>query len=112
MYNTPFKRFQLPPFRITNRDIAEDANIATSKLADVPDTKDFDYQIAGVRDGINKEFQTRFSFKENSTVIIRMGTEMTPGPGYDYTEVQPNKIVFSYPVDPQEVFIFYYKKVA
>jgi hypothetical protein len=53
---------------------------------------DYDYNIVGVRDGINTNFSTTSNFKTNSTRVYLNGVRLTRGVGYDYVELSSNQI--------------------
>jgi hypothetical protein len=71
---------------------------------------DYDYNIIGVKDGINNIFVTTNNFVAGSTKIYRNGLRMTRGVGYDYNETGANQITFTQAPDSGDLLIIDYIK--
>jgi hypothetical protein len=72
---------------------------------------DYDYNITGLRNSINKVFTLSNSFVSNTTKVYLNGIRLTPGSEYDYTETSPNQITFSYAPAVDDLIIVDYVKI-
>jgi hypothetical protein len=69
---------------------------------------DYDYNIIGARDGVNTNFSTTSPYITGTTRVYLNGQRLTPGSGYDYTEVSTNQISLFYaPVSSDQLIIEY-----
>lgn len=72
---------------------------------------DYDYNITGVKDSVNKIFVTSNNFIAGTTKVYVNGLRMTRGVGYDYTETGVNQITFASALDNGDLILIDYIKV-
>jgi hypothetical protein len=72
---------------------------------------DYDYNITGLKNGINKVFTLSYNYVLQSTKVYLNGIRLTPGSGYDYTETNPNQITFAYAPVVDDLIIVDYIKI-
>lgn len=56
---------------------------------------DYDYDITGNRNSVNKVFTLRNNYISGTTRVFINGVRLTPGSQYDYVETAPNQITFT-----------------
>jgi hypothetical protein len=56
---------------------------------------DYDFNIAGNRDSLNKTFTLSALYVPGTTRVFVNGIRYTPGANYDYTEANGNQIIFA-----------------
>jgi hypothetical protein len=72
---------------------------------------DYDYNITGLKNGINKVYTLSNSYVLQSTKVYLNGIRLTPGSDYDYTETNPNQITFAYAPVVDDLIIVDYIKI-
>lgn len=71
---------------------------------------DYDYNITGIKNGLNTNFSTSSNFVTGTTKVYLNGLRLTMGVGYDYIEVSNNQITLDYsPVASDRLIIEYEK---
>jgi hypothetical protein len=75
----------------------------------IVDVTDYDYDIIGLRNGINSVFILRNTFVPDSTRVYINGIRQTLGAGYDYDEILPDRIQFQTPPDANDLLTVDYK---
>jgi hypothetical protein len=80
-----------------------------SDASSVIDVTDYDYDIIGLRNGINSAFILRNAYVPDSTKVYINGIRQTLGAGYDYDEILPNRIQFHTPPDTNDLLTVDYK---
>jgi hypothetical protein len=70
---------------------------------------DYDYNIVGLKNGINLVFTTSATFIVNTTRVFLNGQRLTRGVGYDYIETGTNQITFTNPPNPTDLIIIEYQ---
>ncbi len=71
---------------------------------------DYDFNIAGNRDSLNKTFTLSAHYVPGTTRVFVNGIRYTPGVNYDYTEANGNQIVFTNAPDLGDLIIVDYIK--
>jgi hypothetical protein len=72
---------------------------------------DYDYNIAGLRNGNNTNFSTTVPYKPGTTRVYLNGQRLTPGATYDYLEVSANQIGLFYTPVPSDRLIIEYETI-
>lgn len=80
-----------------------------SDASSIIDVTDYDYDIVGVRNGVNSAFQLRNIYVPDSTRVYINGIRQTLGAGYDYDETGPNIIQFTTPPAVDDLLTVDYK---
>lgn len=70
---------------------------------------DYDYNIVGAKDGMNTNFSTTSSYITGTTRVYLNGQRLTPGPEYDYLELNPTQISLFYAPVPSDRLIIEYE---
>jgi hypothetical protein len=101
----------------TNKYLVSDNGVikyrtAAQLLSDVSTTfkTDYDYDITGLRNGVNKVYTLTNNFLSGSTHVYVNGIRYTPGGGYDYTESAANQITFTTAPDSGDLITVDYIK--
>lgn len=71
---------------------------------------DYDPDITGNRNSVNKVFTTSLNFVAGTTRVFINGIRLTPGASYDYTESAANQITFTNPPDAGDLLVIDYIK--
>lgn len=71
---------------------------------------DYDGNITGLRNSINKVYTVSFNFVAGSTKVFVNGLRYTNGASYDYTETGANQITFTNAPDNGDLLIIEYLK--
>lgn len=80
-----------------------------SDASSIVDVTDYDYDIAGVRNGVNSAFVLRNIYVPDSTRVYINGIRQTLGSGYDYDEIYPDRIQFFTPPQVDDLLTVDYK---
>lgn len=64
-------------------------------VANVNFVSDYDYDITGSRNSVNKVFTLRNNYLSGTTRVFINGVRLTLGASYDYVETAPNQITFT-----------------
>lgn len=72
---------------------------------------DYDYNIIGIKDGVNTNFNTSQDFKTGTTRVYLNGQRLTPGAEYDYVEASTNQISLFYSPMPSDRLIIEYEQL-
>lgn len=80
-----------------------------SDATQVVDITDYNYDVVGLRNGVNKVFKLRYDYVENSTKVFLNGVRLTLGTGYDYDEVSPDEIELAFPLLNDDLIVVDYK---
>ena len=70
---------------------------------------DYDYNIVGVKNGVNVVFTTSANFVLTTTRVYLNGQRLTRGVGYDYVETGTNQVTFANPLNPTDQIIIEYQ---
>jgi hypothetical protein len=70
---------------------------------------DYDYNIVGIKDNINTNFNTTLNFVTNTTRVYLNGQRLTRGVGYDYVEAGTTQITFALAPAPTDQLIIEYQ---
>jgi hypothetical protein len=91
-------------------------NSATSKWVSVPASSigsvfkiDYDYNIVGIKNNSNTNYNTSQSFLPNTTRVYLNGQRLTRGVGYDYVEAGTVQVSMSLPPAPTDQLIIEYQ---
>lgn len=71
---------------------------------------DYDFNIAGNRNSINKTFVLSANYMTGTTRVYMNGIRLTPGAEYDYVEAGTNQITFTNAPDPGDQIVVDYIK--
>ena len=63
-----------------------------SDPAQLLDITDYDYDVTGVKDGVNTVFKLRYAYTPESTRVYLNGIRLTLGAAYDYDEFSSDEI--------------------
>ena len=80
-----------------------------SDAAQVVDITDYNYDVVGLRNGVNKVYKLRFNYVDNSTRVFLNGVRLTLGSQYDYDEVSPDEIELAFPLLNDDLIVVDYK---
>jgi hypothetical protein len=70
---------------------------------------DYDYNIVGLKNGVNVVFTTSANFVLTTTRVFLNGQRLTRGVGYDYVETGTNQVTFANPLNPTDQIIIEYQ---
>jgi hypothetical protein len=70
---------------------------------------DYDYNITGIKNGVNTNFNTSFNFVIGTTRVFLNGQRLTRGVGYDYVEAGISQISLVYAPVPSDQLIIEYQ---
>jgi len=70
---------------------------------------DYDYNIVGLKNGVNVLFTTSATFIVTTTRVFLNGQRLTRGAGYDYIETGTNQITFTNPPVSTDLIIIEYQ---
>lgn len=73
------------------------------------DITDYDYDITGVKNGVNKVFKLRYAYTPESTRVYLNGIRLTLGANYDYDEYSADEIEFSLAPESDDMITVDYK---
>lgn len=73
------------------------------------DISDYDYDITGVRNGVNKIFKLRYTYAPESTRVYLNGIRLTLGAAYDYDEYSADEIEFTLAPESDDMITVDYK---
>jgi hypothetical protein len=70
---------------------------------------DYDYNISGIKNGVNTNFNTSSNFVAGSTRVFLNGQRLTRGGGYDYLEAGVSQVSLVYAPVPSDQLIIEYQ---
>jgi hypothetical protein len=73
------------------------------------DISDYDYDITGVRNGVNKVFKLRYPYAPETTRVYLNGIRLTLGAAYDYDEYSADEIEFMLAPESDDMITVDYK---
>lgn len=73
------------------------------------DITDYNYDVVGLRNGVNKVYKLRFNYVDNSTKVFLNGVRLTLGSQYDYDEISNDEIELAFPLLSDDLIVVDYK---
>jgi hypothetical protein len=70
---------------------------------------DYDYNISGIKNGVNTNFNTSSNFVTGTTRVFLNGQRLTRGAGYDYVEAGVSQVSLVYTPVPSDQLIIEYQ---
>jgi hypothetical protein len=70
---------------------------------------DYDYNISGIKNGVNTNFNTSSNFVAGTTRVFLNGQRLTRGAGYDYVEAGVSQVSLVYTPVPSDQLIIEYQ---
>lgn len=70
---------------------------------------DYDYNISGIKNGVNTNFNTSSNFVTGTTRVFLNGQRLTRGVGYDYVEAGVSQVSLVYTPVPSDQLIIEYQ---
>lgn len=102
----------------TDRFLVSDSGVVKYRtgaqlMSDLMDRmqSDYDYNIGGTKNSINKTFILSSNYIAGSTRVYINGIRLTPGAEYDYVEGGTNQITFTNAPDPGDLIVVDYIKL-
>ena len=73
---------------------------------------DYDYNISGIKNGVNTNFNTSSNFVTGTTRVFLNGQRLTRGVGYDYVEAGVSQVSLVYTPVPSDQLIIEYQIIS